>query len=107
MKEFIIDNVVFMRGENAIENWQMLETEDPEHFFFHLSSFPSCYVSMRYATSTKELLIIGSNICKDGTKFKNISNLKVDICKFSNLRKGSKVGEVIYRSNRQIIKLMV
>ena len=107
MKEFIIDNTVFIRGENAIENWHLLDTEDPNHFFFHLSSFPSCYVSMRCAKPTKELLVIGSNICKDGTKFKKLPNLKVDICKFSNLHKGSKIGEVIFRSNRQVIKLMV
>ena len=102
MKEFVYNDVIFLRGENAIENWSMLDTEDENYYFFHLSSFPSCYVSMRCTEPTEDLFVYGSELCRDGTKYKNLKNLKVDICKFSNLIKGSKPGEVIFKSKRKV-----
>jgi predicted ribosome quality control (RQC) complex YloA/Tae2 family protein len=107
MKQFIIDNVVFIRGENANENWSMLDTENGDYYFFHLSSFPSCYVSMRCTKPTNELLYYGAKLCRDGTKYKNLNNLKVDICKFSNLTKGTKPGEVIFKSKRKIMVIKI
>lgn len=44
MKEVFIQNIKALIGSNANENWNILELSKPEYVFFHLSSFPSCYL---------------------------------------------------------------
>jgi len=105
MKEIIFENIIFKLGENADENWSMLETEHADHYFFHLSSFPSGYCSMRCKEPTPRLLLFGAETCKNGTKYKNIKNLIIDVCKFSNLVKSVIPGEVTFKSNRQVKKI--
>lgn len=107
MKIIEYNNVTFKLGESAKENWEMLDTENPDHYFFHLSSFPSGYCSMQSSEASKELINFGATICKNGTKYRNMKNIGVDICKFSNLIKGEKVGEVFFISNRQVKKIKI
>jgi hypothetical protein len=105
MKDIIFENVSFKLGENASENWSMLETEDDDYYFFHLSSFPSGYCSMQCKEPTPELLSFGAETCKNGTKYKYVKNLIIDVCKFSNLVKGELLGQVKFKSNRQVKKI--
>ena len=95
-------------GENAKENWKLLDNSDKNHYFFHLSSFPSCYVILE--CEKKPLLGIikdVAKICKNNTKYRNLRNLKVDYCQCSNVIKGEKVGEVIFKSNRKVKQVKV
>ncbi len=39
-----IINELYILGENAQDNWNILELTKPNHYFFHLASFPSPYV---------------------------------------------------------------
>ena len=47
MKELFINNIKTLIGSNAKENWKLLEDSKPNNLFFHLSSFPSCYVILQ------------------------------------------------------------
>ena len=55
----------------------------------------------------ENVIIECAEICKAGTKYRNLKNLKVDYCQCSNVIKGDVIGEAIFRSNRRvkIIKL--
>ena len=105
MKIYNFENVEYALGQTSQENWVMLTVENPKHYFFHLSSFPSGYCSLRHLNPTDEMIRTAANFCKQGSKHKNAKNLYVDYCKFSNLIKGEKEGEVIFKSNRQVDRI--
>lgn len=106
----IQDKYICKIGKNKTENWQLLSNSKPEHIFFHLSSFPSCYVILECKTNTKMTLDIleeCAKICKQNTKYRNIKNICVDCTKCSNVIKGENEGEIEYKQLRKIFKIKV
>ena len=90
-------------GENAKENWKLLEKANDNDIFFHLSSFPSCYVILKYNEEIDEIVLYKvAQLCKNKTKYRNLKNLKIDYCSCSNLYKGEKVGQVYFHKKRQV-----
>lgn len=103
MKEFIFENFVCRIGQNAKENWHLLDEAKSNNIFFHLSSFPSGYVILEYEGAlTPFMLHTAAQTCKNGTKYCNVNNLKVDWCRCDNIKKGDKVGEVYFKSYRKV-----
>ena len=104
MKNFTKDGYVIHLGKTAKENWELLDSSNPHHYFFHLSSFPSGYVILEhdFEKVPEQIIIECAEICKDGTKYRNLKNLKVDYCQCSNVMKGDIVGEAIFKSNRKV-----
>ena len=104
MKEIILNNIVCKIGCNAKENWELLESSKDNDLFFHLSSFPSCYVILEttFGYPSCEVLSRAANICLKNTKYRNFKNIKVDYCFCENITKGEKVGEIFYKSNKKV-----
>jgi predicted ribosome quality control (RQC) complex YloA/Tae2 family protein len=105
MKVIYENEVKYIIGDDATDNWEILDNANPSYYFFHLSSFPSCYVIMENDDPTTSMLQYGALLCKNSGKYKNLKNLKIDYCKCENLSKGDKVGEVIYNRPRQVKQL--
>lgn len=114
MKKYTNENIEYILGQNAEENWNLLDTlkqENNNYIWFHLNSFPSPYVIMK-----KELLEIpeeyrqqhllyGASLCKDNTKYRYLKDLKICYTTLKKITKGKKIGEVIIQGKRGIIKL--
>jgi predicted ribosome quality control (RQC) complex YloA/Tae2 family protein len=99
---------IYVLGENAQDNWKILSESSPNDYFFHLSSFPSCYVILKCEDiPTLEHLTRASEICKSATKYRNLRNIKVDYCMCSNVKKGSVVGEAVFVSNRKVKQIKI
>lgn len=95
-------------GKNANDNWKILDEACPQHIFFHLSSFPSCYVIFECDDQpSDEIIEHCARTCKEHTKYRNLKNIKVDYTLCSNVTKGEKLGEVIYKSNKKVKKIIV
>jgi hypothetical protein len=108
MKILNYDDYICKLGENAKENWELLDNSSENNIFLHLSSFSSGYVIIEYNTNlTIDMLYTGALLCKNHTKYKYITNIKVDYCRCSNLVKGYKVGEVIFKSKRQVKQIKI
>ena len=108
MKTFNFENFTCKLGENAADNWSLLDTSKKEYKFFHLSSFPSGYVILEYEEEPTDIMIYTSaKLCKEYSKYKNLKNIKVDWCQCDNLQKGEKVGEVYFKSNRKVRQIKV
>lgn len=111
MKFTRMEGVLYKMGQNAAENWELLDKAAGDDIFFHLTKFPSCYVIMEVDDRDKDIsldmCIAGAEICKAGTKYKNLNDVRVDYCKCSNLTKGSQCGQVIYKSRRKVSTLKV
>ena len=108
MKIFEFEGYTCYLGQTAKDNWMLLDESKEHNLFFHLSSFPSGYVILDYTDSyTHEMIIKAAEICKNGTKYRNLKNLKVDYCRCDNLIKGEKIGIVEFKSNRKVKQVKV
>lgn len=103
-----IINELYILGENKQDNWKLLELTKPNHYFFHLTSFPSPYVILTCEDiPSLNDIITGAQICKKHTKYRNFKNLRVDYCPCSNVTKGYKTGEAIFLSLRKVKNIKV
>jgi len=106
MKLFQFENFTCKLGESAKENWSLLNAADNHHLFFHLSSFPSGYVILKYEKDISAVMLqTSAQICKNGTKYRNLKDLKIDYCRCDNIEKGEKLGVVHFKSNKKVKKI--
>lgn len=103
MKSFEFEGYSCHLGQSAKENWELLDRAKDSDLFFHLASFPSGYVILECENGyTLEMLVTAAKICKEGTKYRNLKDLKVDYCHCDNLKKGEKLGVVYFKSKRKV-----
>lgn len=103
MKEFQNNNINFYVGKNAKENWEMLNKFKQNHIWFHLANFSSPYVIMDSDDISKINLIFGANLCKENSSYKNFKKIKIIYCCLKQLKKGSKIGEVIISGKKNYL----
>ena len=110
MKILNIDEYEVKIGQNAKENWKILDNSEETDVFFHLSKLPSCYVIIRNDSEEYpdfSVLKKACSICLEHTKYRNLRNIKVDYTMCSNLKKGKILGEVIYQSSKKVKSMLV
>ena len=112
MKIFNIQTYVCRVGENAVENWELLEQSKDNYVFFHLSAFSSCYLILEcyyknICDIPVNIIIKAAEICKSKTKYKNLSNIRVDYTFCSNVKRGEIVGEIVYKSNKKVKNILI
>lgn len=118
MKQFEFTGVKFIVGKNAQENWDILDTYkkiDDKYVWFHLNSFPSCYVIMCSTlddimnkpedNNVNVYLNYGAYLCKDNSKYSGFNNLKIIYTTLDKLTKTNKIGEVHVTGKPKIITL--
>ena len=114
MRETIYNDIKYVIGQNAQENWNILDEAykiNNNYIWFHLNSFPSCFVIMYLSieelrdTSLNDYLTYGANLCKQNTKYRNLNDLKICYTSLKKLKKTNKIGEIIISGKRNIIKL--
>ena len=93
-------------GQNAKENWELLNTNE-NFIWMHLNSFPSGHVIIECDNPSDEMLYLCAVYCKENTKYKNLKNLKVCYTNVGNLIKGKEVGSVIFKSKRKVKHILV
>ena len=114
MKTIIYNNIQFVIGQNAQDNWNILDEAykiNNNFIWFHLNSFPSGYVIM-YSTneelsdnSFNDYLNYGAALCKENSKYKNLKDIKICYTSLKKLNKTLKIGEVSIKGKKNIIKL--
>ena len=101
MKVEEINDITIIIGQNAQENWNLINF-DCDYIWLHLNSFPSCHVIIKDNNPDQEVLEYAAQLCKDNTKYRNLKNLKICYTKYNNLKKGIDIGSVIYKSKRKV-----
>lgn len=107
MKVFEYDDTVVNLGQNALENTQLVGESNPNHVWVHLESFPSGHVIIQCEEPSNEVLTYAMNICLEGTRQKNMKNVKASVTKVSNLILTDTPGEVIFKSNRKVKSIKI
>ena len=85
----------------------LVSESEPDHTWIHLESFPSGHVIVQCAEPSNEVLVHAMKTCLDGTKYKNMKNVKVSVTKVSNLKLTNVLGEVEFKSNRKVQSLKI
>tara|TARA_A100001011_G_scaffold254507_1_gene262801 strand:+ start:51 stop:371 length:321 start_codon:yes stop_codon:yes gene_type:complete len=106
MKSFLENEIVFKLGQNAEENWEIIDT-DESFIWFHLNSFPSGHVVIESSLLSDDLILKAAQLCKQNTKYRNLKNVKVCYTNIGNLKKGKEVGSVVFKSKRKVNIIML
>lgn len=102
MKTVQIDDYTIHRGENAMDNWELVETSEPNWIWLHLNSFSSPHIVIESAEPESYIISAAASMCREHTKYKNLPNLKFCYTPISNLEKGTETGSVTFKSHRKI-----
>ena len=114
MKEEYYLDYIFYIGENAQDNFELLDkfNDNQEYLWFHLNSFPSPYIIINITKSelmsniNKSLILkYACELCKNNSKYKNLKNLKIIWTPIKNLKKTNNIGEVLISGKKNIISL--
>lgn len=92
-----VDENIYI-GNNAAENWKLIENAYPEDYWFHIASLPSCHVICNDVSKVQQCALL----CKQHSKYKNFTSIKVAYTQVKNLSKGKEIGSVIYKSKRKV-----
>jgi hypothetical protein len=93
MIKFEYDNIIFYLGENAKDNWNLLN-KDKNFIWFHLNSFPSGHCIAETYDINKKIINYGAMLVKNNSKYKNMKNIKVIYTQLKNITKSTNIGEV-------------
>ena len=89
-------------GQNAQENWDLIDESHTSWYWFHLKSFPSSHVVLCCDDPSQNNLVEAATYCKTSTKYKNVPNIKISYCQIENIRKADQVGSVTFVSKRRV-----
>ena len=91
-------------GENASENWNLIDESLQKDIWIHLDNLPSPHVVIqcveRTKTVSREALNRGGLLCKQYSKYGSVKRLNLIYTEIKWIRKGNKTGSVITRKDR-------
>ena len=114
MKEDEFFNIKYYLGENAQDNFNLLDKyqNNFDFIWIHLNSFPSGYVIININKSdllnldnSNDILLYGANLCKNNSKYKNLKNIKILWTTLSKIKKSNKIGEVFVSGKKNLITI--
>jgi predicted ribosome quality control (RQC) complex YloA/Tae2 family protein len=95
----INQSIQYFIGENANDNWSIIDDANPDDIWFHISDRPSCHViaNIQIKLTKKEMKYVikqGALLCKQNSKYKSERNLTIVYTKIQNVKKTNIVGSV-------------
>ena len=100
MIEVIINNTLYKRGKNALDNKNLIDTSEKEWYWFHLHNYPSCHVVICKDKINIKEAKVAKQIILNNTKYKDAKN--VCYTKIKNLTHGTDIGSVNFISDSHI-----
>jgi predicted ribosome quality control (RQC) complex YloA/Tae2 family protein len=113
MKEVFFNNIKFLIGESAQDNWNILKLCKSDHIWFHLDKQSSPYVIIceseknlkKQDVPHKRYIDHAAMLCKENSKMKNSYRTRVMYTEIRNISKGKKVGSVLVKKKANVIVL--
>jgi predicted ribosome quality control (RQC) complex YloA/Tae2 family protein len=103
-------NIAFRVGQNAQENFDLLDASEPHDLWFHVSQESSCHVvatippEKNYDKKTmKKIAIQGAVICKQNCRYKSDKDVHVIYTTINNVKKGAHLGTVVVDEYKTIV----
>lgn len=115
MKHHEFNDVKFIIGENAYENWNLFDMSkeiNEDYVLFHLNSFASPYVIMHSSIQNikaigkiDSYINYGAALCLDNSKYSSLKDANIIYAELKKIQKGSKVGEIIVSGKLKLVKV--
>jgi predicted ribosome quality control (RQC) complex YloA/Tae2 family protein len=107
MKEVLNQDTNYWVGRNAQDNWDIIKNAQEKWIWIHLDKFPSGHVIIckDSDTITDDEIIYGSRLCIEHSKYRNVSKISVVYCEINNLKLGTEIGSVYFKSNHKTKKI--
>lgn len=104
----IKNNITFYIGQNAQENFQIIDESNPNDLWFHIHGNPSCHVvaSISEKFNKKQLhkiAVQGGLLCKQHSKYKCSTNVNIVYCKMGFVRKTNIIGQVEIQNEKILV----
>lgn len=103
-------NYIIWIGQNAKENWDLVDKSEPDDLWFHLDEYPSSHVVISSDSKftdeifySNQIIALASDYCKSHSKLKNTSGkIKIVYTQIKNLKKGKEIGSVFVSEPKYI-----
>ena len=102
MKFFTHNNLNFIVGQSAEENWKIILQANRKYTWVHADGIPSAHVIIETDEPFQEDIEYACNLCAEQTKITNNKNQLYILSPVSNIKLGSKPGEVIIRDEAKL-----
>lgn len=97
-------------GNNAQDNWDLIDESDELDIWFHLDEYPSTHIILKtngekLKTIDKQIIFICACECKNRTNIKDTKKgdkIKVIYTEIKNIKKGIEVGSVYSKKTKSI-----
>jgi predicted ribosome quality control (RQC) complex YloA/Tae2 family protein len=106
----IKEYIEFRVGQNAKENFDLIDDSEADDIWFHISQVSSCHVvasipsDKRYDKNIlKKIAVQGAVICKQYSKYKSERVVHVIYTKIHNVTKSATIGTVLLEEYKTII----
>ena len=68
MKTYVVDGVTLVKGENAKENFAIIDAAREDDIWVHHRDLPSCHVVIACSAPSKEVLLAAGRLCCGAAK---------------------------------------
>lgn len=93
-------------GENAQDNWNIIDISSQNDIWFHLDNKPSSHVILCIPESNnkinKQTILYCASICKQHSKFSNHKNIPIIYTEIKNISKGIDIGSVYTKKIKRV-----
>jgi len=104
-------NFRFVVGQNAQENFDIIDRADGNDYWFHVQNEPSCHVICDLSNNTIEydkkqlryILKQGAVVCKQFSKYKSIKDLTIVYTQIKYVAKTNTIGTVSVENGKTIV----
>lgn len=93
-------------GQNALENWLLIDESKQNDIWFHIEGYPSPHVIIYVPPKSKiskQTIKYAASLCKSNSKFKGNNQVAIIYTQMKNISKGDQVGSVFLKKRTQKI----
>lgn len=92
-------------GENAKENWELIDQASQNDLWFHLDNLPSPHVILCVENKKipKQIIKECALLCQSNSKYSNLKKISVIYTEIKHVSKDKQVGSVIATNTKKII----
>ena len=103
-------DIEFIIGENARDNFLVIDQGSSEDYWFHINNESSCHVIARVPDGLDRkqrgyIIRKGAEVCKMNSKFRSVKGIEIVYAKIKNIEKTDIPGKVIMGGEHNIIQI--
>ncbi len=100
MKLVVYNNINFKIGENAEDNWKIIQSANKDYYWVHAEGVSSAHIIIEIDKPLEDEIKFACIKCKEVSK--NVKDTtKYVVTQIKNIKLGSKPGEVYFKDDKQ------